>query len=74
MHVHETCGAEVLMMMMKGHVEDVFTPYIWATPRAKEFWAVGAAQNLTSHAQEIEGYVISNIKGGHRGLTGRRWA
>ena len=61
MHVHEACGAEILIMMMKGHVDDVF---MWATPHAKEFWAVGAAQNMTSCAQQMEGFIISNIQGG----------
>ena len=65
MHAHEACSAEILIMMTKGHMEDVFAPYVWATPHAKEFWAVGMAQNMTSHAQEMEGFVISNIRGGH---------
>ncbi|KAF8339939.1 uncharacterized protein EI90DRAFT_3012843 [Cantharellus anzutake] len=61
--IHETCGIEVLIMMTKSWVEDVFTPYVWATPRAKEYWVVGAAQNMTSCAQEMEGFCISNIRG-----------
>ncbi|KAF8309319.1 uncharacterized protein EI90DRAFT_3025225 [Cantharellus anzutake] len=61
--IHETCGIEVLIMMTKSRVEDVFTPYVWATPRAKEYWVVGAAQNMTSRAQEMEGFCISNIRG-----------
>ena len=56
-------------MMTKGHVDDVFTPYLWATPRAKEFWSVGAAQNMTSRVQQMEGFVISNIQGGCGQLT-----
>ena len=66
--IHETCGAEVLIMMTKGHVEDVFTPYIWATPRAKEFWAVGAAQSMASHAQEIHTLLKQWEKGSWGGM------
>ncbi|KAF8317230.1 uncharacterized protein EI90DRAFT_3133966 [Cantharellus anzutake] len=61
--IHETCGIEVLIMMMKSLVEDIFTPYVWATPHAKEYWAVGVAQNMTSRAQEMEGFCISNVRG-----------
>ena len=50
-------------MMMKGDAEDFLEPLVWATPKALEYWEGVAAQSMMDHAKQMQGYVISNIRG-----------
>ena len=60
---HETCNVEVLIIMTKGSAEDLLIPLVWATPKAMAYWEEVAAQNMMGHAKQMEGYVISNVRG-----------
>ncbi len=50
-------------MMTKGGAEDIFQPCVWGTPKAIKYWEEVAGQDMMSHAKQMEGFVIGNVKG-----------
>ena len=50
-------------MMTKGNAEDLLEPFVWAMPKALEYWEGVAAQSMMDHAKQMQGYVISNVRG-----------
>ena len=50
-------------MMTKGNAEDLLDPFIWAMPKAIAYWEGVAAQAMMDHAKQMQGYVISNVRG-----------
>ncbi|KAF8341598.1 uncharacterized protein EI90DRAFT_3116693 [Cantharellus anzutake] len=61
--IHDACGVEVLVMMVKGNNEDIFAPVLWGTPKVMDFWCGVAKINMMENVCLMEGYCISALKG-----------
>ncbi|KAF8317284.1 uncharacterized protein EI90DRAFT_3133908 [Cantharellus anzutake] len=59
---HQSCGVEILIMMTRGHRDDLFTPVFWATDKAKSYW--GALKNIDMewHLRVMEAHAIGMLE------------
>ena len=64
--IHESCNAEVVILMCGSDANNLFAPTVWVTNKVKHFWNVVTAQNLMDHIKQMEGYVIRAVSGQYR--------
>ena len=61
--IHQRCGAEILIVMTKGNIDDMFKPFLWATERAQYYWSVIAGQDMVARARMQEACAVAMMDG-----------
>ncbi len=36
--INDACGIQALIIMTKGHSEDIFAPFLWEMDKMMEYW------------------------------------
>ncbi|KAF8311112.1 uncharacterized protein EI90DRAFT_3288815 [Cantharellus anzutake] len=57
-----SCGVEVLVLMTRGHSEDLFAPVVWGTDKAKAFWAAVAHVDMGVQIRLMEAHVVGKLE------------
>ena len=53
----------IMFMMTKASNDDVFSPVVWVSEKAKEYWLGVANQDLWTHVGLMESYCLGALTG-----------
>ena len=61
--INYACGVQALIILTKGHSEDIFSPFLWGTEKMIEYWKGMAQQDLMMHVHLIKAYAVGVLQG-----------